>query len=50
MDGTDTVFATLDLKLDVVQEWYNKRDDIINELKEAHVSTANEYQPIIMTV
>jgi hypothetical protein len=50
MDGTDTVFATLDLKLDVVQEWYNKHDEIENELKEAAVSTANEYQPCIITV
>lgn len=50
MDGTDTVFATLDLKLDIIQEWYNKHDEIENELKEASVSTANEYQPCIITV
>lgn len=49
-DGADTVFANLDLKLDKLQDEANKRDDIIRELEEAHTSTANEYQPCIMTV
>ena len=49
-DGTDTVFATLDLKLDLLNEWANKRDDIVNQLDEAHVSTANANQTMIMCV
>lgn len=49
-DNTDTVYANLDLKLDTLQEWYNKREDIVKELDEAHVSTANEYGSLIMTV
>ena len=36
--------------LDKLQDEANKRDDIIRELEEAHTSTANEYQPCIMTV
>lgn len=49
-DGTDTVFANLDLKLDTLQDWANKREDIIQKLDEAHVSTANEWQSMIMCV
>jgi hypothetical protein len=49
-DQQDTVYMQLDLKLDTLQEWANKRDDIIRQLEEAHTTTANEAQPIIMTV
>ena len=49
-DGLDTVFGNLDLKLDTLQEWANKRDDIVRELDENHVTTANENQPCIMCV
>lgn len=49
-DQQDTVYMQLDLKLDTLQEWANKRDDIIRQLEEAHTTTANEGQPIIMTV
>lgn len=49
-NGLDTSFGTLDLQLDVIQEWANKREDIVRELDEAHVSTANEDQSLIITV
>lgn len=49
-DGTDTVYANLDLKLSTLEEWANKREDIVDKLDEAHTSTANEYQHLIMTV
>ena len=49
-DGFDTTYAQLDLHLDTIQEWYNKREDIIRELDEAHTTTANEAQPAIITV
>lgn len=49
-DQQDTVYMQLDLRLDTLQEWMNKRDDIVRQLEEAHVSTANEGQPLIMTV
>lgn len=49
-DGMDTVYANLDLKLDTLQEWYNKREDIVRELDEAHNTTANTYGSMIFTV
>lgn len=49
-DNMDTAYATLSLQLDVVQEWANKREDIIRELDEAHVTTANEHSSLIMTI
>lgn len=49
-DGLDTVYANLDLKLDTLQEWANKRDDIIREFQEAVTTTANDAAPIMVTV
>ena len=49
-DGFDTIFATIDLKAEALQEWMNKRDDIVRELDEAHTTTANEHQILMMTV
>lgn len=49
-DGTDTVYQNLDLKLQGIENWKNKRDEIIQRLDEAHTTTANENQPIILTV
>lgn len=49
-DNLDTVFGNLDLKLDTLQDYMNKRDDVVQELKDASVSTSNEAQPIMMTV
>lgn len=49
-DGTDTVYANLDLKLETVQEWANKRQDIIDKLEAEHVTTANAEQSMIITV
>jgi len=49
-DNMDTAYANLSLQLDTLAEVSNSRSDIIRELDEAHVSTANEYSPIIMTI
>ena len=49
-DNMDTVYASLSLQLDSLADWSNRRDDIIREIDEAHVTTANEGQPLIMTV
>ena len=49
-DGLDTVVGNLDLKLDVIQEKANSRDDLVRELDEAHTSTANEFGTMIFTV
>lgn len=49
-EGQDTVFMQLDLKMDTIMEWANKRDDIVRELADNYVSTANDGQPMIITV
>lgn len=49
-DQMDTTFGNLDLKLDTLQDWANRREDIVNQLDEAHVSAANDGQPLIMSV
>lgn len=49
-DNQDTVYIQLDLKLETLQEWANKRDDIVRQLDEAHTTTANENGSLIMTV
>ena len=49
-DNMDTAYATLALQLDTLQEVANSRSDVIRELDEAHVSTANEHSPMIMCV
>lgn len=46
-DNMDTAYATLSLQLDTLNEWANKREEIIRELDEAHTTTANEHQPIM---
>lgn len=46
----DTTFMQLDLKLDTLAEWANKRDDIVKILDENHVSAANENASLMITV
>ena len=46
----DTVYGTLDLQLDRLQDWSNKREDILREYSEAAMTTANESLPLIWTV
>ena len=49
-DNTETVFANIDLKIEDLRTWSEKREDIVRELDDAHVSTANEFGSLIMTV
>ena len=49
-DGSDTVYQNLDLKLDLVQEWANKRQDIIEKMDAEYVTTANAEEPMMFTV
>ena len=49
-DNMDFAMGSLALQLDTLQDWASRRDDIIRELDEAHVSTANDAYPLIMTV
>lgn len=49
-DGLETVFTSVDLKMDDLRQKADKRDDIINTLKESYISPSNKNQPIIMTI
>lgn len=49
-DGLETAYATLDLKLDKLEQESAKRDDIIQILKDTYVSAANNTIPYIMTI
>lgn len=49
-DGLATTYVDIDLKLSELQEWANKKDNIIEELDNAHVSASNDACPIIWTV
>lgn len=45
-----TVFATVNIRLEDLQEQYNKREEIMNYIKESYVSAANANQPLIFTI
>lgn len=49
-DQVQTAFAETDLKLDVLQDWMNKREEIVNKLEESYVTAANRNQPIIVSI
>ena len=49
-DGLDTAYGNLDLKLDTLQQAAGEREDILRELKEASLTTANEHSPMLMCV
>ena len=50
IDGIQTAFADIDLRLDKISSEADKRDEIVKELEEARVSTANDNAPIIWTI
>ena len=49
-DNVETVFANTEMKLSDLQDKANKRDEVVNELKEGFVSAANKVMPMIMAV
>lgn len=49
-DDFDTTYAQLQLKIDTLQSWADRREDLVNKLDEAHTTTANENQSLIITV
>lgn len=49
-EGLETVFANVDLKLDSIKEKADNRENIIQKLEDGYVSSANDNQPIIMTI
>lgn len=49
-DGLETVYANIDLKLNDLADAAGKRADIVSQLEESYVSSANSKQPIMFTV
>lgn len=49
-EGLETVYANIDLKLADLQEKANRREEVINYIKESYVSASNKHQPYILTI
>lgn len=49
-DQLETVYATMDLKLQDLENEASKREEIINIIKESYVSASNKNQPVLLTV
>lgn len=49
-DGLETAFMNLDLKLDELRTEGEKKEEILNEIKEAYTTPANDQCPIIWSV
>lgn len=50
VDGLETAFVNLDLKMSELQDKAQQRESIVEKLEEAHVTPANDECPIIWTV
>lgn len=50
VDGIETAYLNIDLKLSELEQIADKRDSIIDTIKEAYVSTSNDAIPYIWTV
>ena len=49
-DGVETVFAGTDMKISDLQNKAERRQDIVDKLKESYVSPANKNQPIMYCI
>ena len=49
-DNLETIYLNIDLKLSELNDEANKRDQVIDFLKESYVGWANDNQPMIFTV
>ena len=49
-DNLETVFANVDIKIDYLKDRADRREEIINELKDGYVSAANSNQPLMYMV
>lgn len=45
-----TVFANVNMRLEDLQEQYNRREEIMNYIKESYVSASNKHQPYLFCV
>lgn len=49
-DNLETVFANVNYGLEIMEQWAGRREEFVNELKEAYVSPSNENQPMMYCV
>lgn len=49
-DGLETVYANIELKLEELKEESLKREQIVQDMKDAYVSAGNSSQPIMFTI
>ena len=49
-DNLETIYATLDLKLDELQKWSEHREEVVSILDDAHVSPSNPACPVMLTL
>lgn len=49
-DNLETIYVNIDMKMSDLQDQANKRQDVIERLKESYVSTSNDNIPYIFTV
>ena len=49
-DGLETVYVSIDLKLQELETEANKREEVINTIKDSYVSAANQNQPMILCI
>lgn len=49
-DGLETIFTNVDLQLSILENWSEKREEIVNKLDEAHVSASNDACPVLIVV
>lgn len=49
-EGTDTVFAQTDMRLTDLQTEAQKKEDIMNQIKESYISAGNSVIPLIMAI
>ena len=50
VDGLETVYVNIDLKLSELEQEASKRETIIEEIKNSYVSASNDNIPYILTV
>lgn len=49
-DQLDTVLSTIDLKMDELREYRDRRENVMDKIRESYVSAGNDNQPIMYTV
>lgn len=49
-DGTPTLFADVDLKMDTLKGYADNREAVYDKLDDGHVSAANSNQPLMFTI